>query len=216
MDAPDALDDAGEMLAWPFHDPRWPERLGLMGLLWVALSLTLVGIPLAGMALAGWMLTAADNLRAGHHELPPAGLYLRRGYRLFLVQLAYLLLLAALAAIAVIGGLRLGGIGGGLLAVFGESLLTLGTTALVAATPALVRLTESDGVFAALRVDRLAALLAADPRRSMGSGLMSLLSLDIISPIGLLACGFGLAVTTTYGYAVLAAAVVAFDRPARR
>jgi hypothetical protein len=187
-----------------------------MGLLWFALSLTVVGIPLAGIALAGWMLTAADNLRAGRDELPPPGLYLRRGYRLFIVQLAYLLALVALAAIPVGEGLRLGGIGGGLLAVFGESLLTLGSTALVAATPALVQLTETRGVLAALRVDRLATLLAADPRRSMGSGLMSLLGLDIISPIGLLACGIGLAVTTTYGYAVLAAAVVAFDRQAAR
>jgi len=204
------------MLAWPFRDPRWPARLGLMGLLWLVLSLTVVGIPLAGIALAGWMLTAADNLRAGRLELPAPGLYLRRGYRLFIVQAAYLLALAVVAAIPILGGFRLGGIGGGLLAVFGESLLTLGTTALVAATPALVRLTESGGVLAALRVDRLAALLAADPRRSIGSGLMSLLCLDIISPIGLLACGIGLAVTTTYGYAVLAAAVVASDRPARR
>jgi hypothetical protein len=204
------------MLAWPFRDPRWPARLGLMGLLWLALSLTLVGIPLAGIALAGWMLSAADNLRAGRPELPPPGLYLRRGYRLFLVQLAYFLAIVVVAAIPVVGGLRLGGIGGGLLAVFGESLLTLGSTALVAATPALVQLAESGGVIAALRVDRLADLLAADPRRSVGGGLMSLLSLDIISPIGLLACGIGLAVTTTYGYAVLAATVVAFDRTARR
>ncbi len=204
------------MLAWPFRDPRWPARLGLMALLWFALSLTLIGIPLAGIAIAGWMLTAADNLRAGRPELPPPGLYLQRGYRLFLVQVAYLLALAVLAAIPVVGGFRLGGIGGGLLAVFGESLLTLGSTALVAATPALVHLTESGGVPGALRVDRLAALLAATPRRSVGSGLMSLLCLDIISPIGLLACGIGLAVTTTYGYAVLAATVVAFDRQARR
>jgi hypothetical protein len=210
------FDDAGEMLAWPFRDPRWPLRLGLMGLLWLALSLTVVGIPLAGIGLAGWMLTAADNLRAGHLELPPPGLYLRRGYRLFLVQAAYLLALAVVAAVPILGGFRLGGIGGGLLAVFGESLLTLGTTVLVAATPALVRLTESGGILAALRVDRLIALLAAEPRRSVGTGLMSLLCLDIISPIGLLACGVGLAVTTTYGYAVLAAAVVASDRPARR
>jgi hypothetical protein len=212
----DPLDDAGEMLAWPVRDARWPVRLGLMGLLWLALSLSVVGIPLAGIGLAGWMLTAADNLRAGRPELPPPGLYLRRGYRLFLVQAAYLLALAAVAAVPIIGGFRLGGIGGGLLVVFGESLLTLGTTALVAATPALVRLTESGGVLAALRVDRLLALLTGDPRRSVGSGLMSLLCLDIISPIGLLACGVGLAVTTTYGYAVLAAVVVAFDRPARR
>jgi Protein of unknown function (DUF4013) len=186
-----------------------------MGLVWLVLSLSIVGIPLAGIGLAGWMLTAADNLRAGHLELPPPGLYLRRGYRLFVVQLAYFLVLLVVAAIPFSGGLKLGGIGGGLLAVFGESLLTLGSTALVAATPALVQLTESGGVFAALRVDRLAAVVAANPRRAVGSGLMSLLCLDIISPIGLLACGLGLAVTTTYGYAVLAAAVVAFDRKAR-
>jgi hypothetical protein len=204
------------MLAWPFRDPRWPARLGLMGLLWFVLSLTVVGIPLAGIALAGWMLTAADNLRAGRLELPPPGLYVRRGYRLFLVQLAYLLALAVLAALPVITGFRVGGIAGGLLVVFGESLLTLGSTALVALTPALVRRTESGGVLEALRVDRLVTLLAVDPRRSVGSGLMSLLCLDIISPIGLLACGIGLAVTTTFGYAVLAATVVALDRPARR
>ena len=186
-----------------------------MGLLWFVLSLSIVGIPLAGIGLAGWMLTAADNLRAGRPELPPPGLYLRRGYRLFLVQLTYFLALLVLAATPLIGGLKLGGIAGGLLAVFGESLLTLGGTALVAVTPALVQLTESGGVPAALRVDRLLALLIANPRRSAGCGLMSLLCLDIISPIGLLACGFGLAVTTTYGYAVLASAVVAFDRKAR-
>jgi hypothetical protein len=204
------------MLAWPFHDPRGPARIGLMGLVWFVLSLTVVGIPLAGIALAGWMLTAADNLRAGRLEVPPPGLYLQRGYRLFLVQLAYLVAVVAVATIPIVTGLRVGGIGGGLLAVFGESVFTLGSTALVVATPALVQLTESGGVLAALRVDRLVARLAADPRRSVGSGLMSLLCLDIISPIGLLACGIGLAVTTTYGYAVLAAAVVASDRTARR
>src|ERR1700682_3915850 len=101
------------MLGWPFRDPHWPARLGLMGLLWFALSLTVVGIPLAGIALAGWMLTAADNLRAGRLELPPPGLYLRRGYRLFLVQVAYLLALAVVAAIPIFIGFRLGGIGGG-------------------------------------------------------------------------------------------------------
>jgi hypothetical protein len=212
----DTFDDAGAMLSWPFQDSRWPARLALMGLLWLGLSVTIVGIPLAGIGLAGWMLTAADNLRAGRPELPPPGLYLGRGYRLYLVQLVYLLTLAVVAAIPLVGGLRLGGIGGGLLAVFGESLLTLGATVLVAVTPALVRLTESDGVVDALRVDRLAGLLAVNPRLSVGSGLMSLLCLDIISPIGLLACGIGLAVTTTYAYAVLAAAVVAFDRQARR
>jgi hypothetical protein len=187
-----------------------------MGLLWFLLSLTVVGIPLAGIALAGWMLTAADNLRAGRPELPPPGLYLRRGYRLFLVQLIYLAMLVVLAGLPVIAGIRVNGIGGGLLIVFGQSVLSLGSVALVAVTPALVQLTEEAGIPGAMRVDRLARLLAANPRRSAGGGLMSLLCLDIISPFGLLACGVGLAVTTTYAYAVLAATVVAFDPKARR
>jgi hypothetical protein len=205
------LDDAGEMLAWPFQDPRWLSKIALMGLLWLALSLSILGIPVAGIALAGWMLSAADNLRAGRRELPPAGLYLRRGHRLFLVQLAYLLALVAIAAVPAAAGYRLGGVGGGLLIVFGESVLSLGSTVLVAITPALAQLTDTAGVGGGLRVGRLTALLAANRRLSIGTGLMSLLCLDIISPIGLLACGIGLAVTTTYAYAVLASAVVTFD-----
>jgi hypothetical protein len=199
------------MLAWPFKDPRWLSKIALMGALWLGLSLTIVGIPIAGIALAGWMLSAADNLRSGRREVPSAGLYLRRGYRLFLVQLAYLLALVTLAAIPVLGGARLGGIGGGLLIVFGQSVLSLGSTALVAITPALAQRTDAAGVGGGLDARRVAALLAANPRLSIGTGLMSLLCLDIISPIGVLACGIGLAVTTTYAYAVLASTVVTFD-----
>jgi hypothetical protein len=199
------------MLAWPFKDPRWLPKMALMGALWLGLSLTIVGIPIAGIALAGWMLSAVDNLRSGRLELPPAGLYLRRGYSLFLVQLAYLLALVALAATPALTGFWLGGIGGGLLIVFGQSVLSLGSTALVAITPALAQRTDAAGVGGGLNARRVAALLAANPRLSIGTGLMSLLCLDIISPIGLLACGIGLAVTTTYAYAVLASTVVTFD-----
>ena len=204
------------MLAWPLQDPRWVRRLGLMGLLWLGLNLTLVGIPVAAVALTGWMLTAADNLRAGRQELPPPGLYLARGVRLFLVQLAYLFALLALAALPIAGGLKLGGVGGGLLAVLGQTVLTLGAILLAAATPGLAVLVDSRGSRAALNPVRLARLLGTNRRLATGSGLMSLLCLDIISPIGLLACGIGLAGTTTYAYAVLASAIVAFDRQVRR
>ena len=210
------MDDAGEMLAWPLQDPRWVRRLGLMSLLWLGLNLTLVGIPVAAVALTGWMLTAADNLRAGRQELPPPGLYLARGARLFLVQLAYLLALLLLAALPVAGGVRLGGVGGGLLAVLGQTVLTLGAILLAAVTPGLAVLVDSRGSRAALNPVRLARLLGTNRRLATGSGLMSLLCLDIISPIGLLACGIGLAGTTTYAYAVLASAIVAFDRQVRR
>jgi hypothetical protein len=204
------------MLAWPFGEGRRTSRLLWMGLLWLALVLTIVGIPIASWALTGWMLTAFDNLRAGRQELPPAGLHLRRGAALFLVQLLYLLGLVVVSGIPVLGGFWLGGIGGGLLAVFGESLFALGSTLLVAATPALALLTDSGGVAAGLRPARLVAMLAANRRLAVGSGLLSLLCLDIISPIGLLACGVGLAVSATYAYAVLASAIAAYDSQLRR
>lgn len=210
------MDDAGELLGWPFEDPAWPRKLLLAGLLWCVLSLTIAGIPLAAVNLTGWMLTAADNLRSGKRSLPPAGFYLGRGVRLFTVQLAYFLALLAVCGLPIVAGVWIGGIGGGLLAVFGQSLLLLASTLLVAITPAIVVLTEAGGVARGLDLRRLGRFLAADPRAASSSGLMSLLCLDIISPFGLLACGLGLVVTTPYAYAVLASTVVAYESRVRR
>jgi len=210
------VDEAGELMAWPFRDPAWPTKLLLTGLLWLLLNLTVVGIPLAAINLNGWMLAAGDRYRAGGAELPPAGLYLRRGWRLFVVLLAYLLAILVLSAIPAVVGFRLGGIGGGLLLVFAESLLLVGTTALVAATPPLILLTESGGLRGGLDGAGLMRLLRTRSRESAASGLMSLLCLDIISPFGLLACGIGLVASTPYAYAVLAATAVAYDRKVRR
>jgi hypothetical protein len=210
------VDDAGALMGWPLKDPSWPTKLLLTGLLWFFLSLTVVGIPLAAINLNGWMLAAADRYRAGRTELPPAGFYLGRGWRLFVVQLAYLLALVAISAVPATVGFRIGGIGGGLLAVLGESLLLLGSTALVAATPAIILLTESGGLRGGLDVAGLLRLLRTRSHESAASGLMSLLCLDIISPFGLLACGIGLVASTPYAYAVLAATAVAYDRMIRR
>jgi Protein of unknown function (DUF4013) len=204
------------MLAWPFGEGRRPLRLLWMGLLWLVLTLTVVGVPVASIALTGWMLTAADNLRAGRQELPPARLYLRRGWALFAAQFAYLLALLVVSGALVLGGFRIGGIGGGLVAVFGESLFALGSTVLIALTPALALLTDQGGVAAGLDPRRLLATLGRNRRLAVGSGLLSLLCLDIISPIGLLACGVGLAVSATYAYAVLASAIASYDRQLRR
>jgi hypothetical protein len=210
------VDDAGELMGWPFRDPAWPTKLLLTGLIWFLLSLTVVGIPIAAINLNGWMLAAADRYRGGGHELPPAGFYLGRGWRLFTVQLVYLLGLAAVSAVPAVAGFRVGGIGGGLLAVLGESLLLLGSTALVAATPAIILLTEAGGLRGGLDAAGLLRLLRTRSHESTASGLMSLLCLDIISPFGLLACGIGLVASTPYAYAVLAATAVAYDRRIRR
>jgi hypothetical protein len=42
-----------------------------------------------GMALAGWVLTAADGMHEGVATVPPAGFYLRRGARLYFVAFVW-------------------------------------------------------------------------------------------------------------------------------
>ncbi|GAC1614051.1 MAG: hypothetical protein NVS9B1_23170 [Candidatus Dormibacteraceae bacterium] len=206
------MDDAGEILGWPFKDPRWLRTLTLTGLIWFGLSLTLVGIVPAAINLNGWMLEALANLRAGRSELPPPGFHLRRGLPLFTVQLIYLGALAVVAGALVGGGLQWGGIPGGMVAVLGQSVFLLGTTVLVAATPAIVLATEAGGVAGGLDPARIWRLLAGNPPAAVAGGLLSLLCLDIISPFGLLACGIGLVFTTPFAYAVLASTVLAFER----
>src|SRR3989442_14963110 len=52
-------------------------------------------IPIVGwIALTGWLLLTIDNYRAGRRELPPAGFHLERGVPLFVVLLAYGIVIA--------------------------------------------------------------------------------------------------------------------------
>jgi uncharacterized protein DUF4013 len=70
-------------LFWFTTTPQWMERVALTGL--IAL------IPIVGaINLYGWTLTAADTIRRGWRELPPAGFqYLERGVAPFVVSLVY-------------------------------------------------------------------------------------------------------------------------------
>ncbi|TMD07089.1 MAG: DUF4013 domain-containing protein [Chloroflexi bacterium] len=212
------MPDIGEILGWPFKDPRWPSRLLLTGLLWLALSVTVVGAPIAAVGLNGWMLAALDNLRAGRTELPAPGFRnWGRGLRVFLVLLIYYVALAAIAGVPIGAGLLVGlrgtnSIGAGLLTVFGQSLLLLGSTVLAVLTPAIVVLTERAGWSGGLNVLNLWRTASVRPSLTLIAGLIALLALDIISPLGALACLVGVALTTPYAFAVLAAAVSAYER----
>jgi hypothetical protein len=79
----------GDAITWGFRSGEWFGQVVLMSL--IAL------IPFVGsMALAGWALTAADNLHNGSAIVPPAGFYLRRGARLFVVAYVWGLVAAIL------------------------------------------------------------------------------------------------------------------------
>src|SRR5260370_11393218 len=86
---------------WPTRDPAWLTKLLVIGLI---LLIPIVGL-INGL---GWMLATMDGLRAGGERLAPANLrHIGRGIRLFVVQLVYAVVIAAIAAVAYLPGLLL-------------------------------------------------------------------------------------------------------------
>src|SRR5947207_12736662 len=93
------MDRVGDAFVWPVRDPEWPGKL-------LIIALTLL-IPIVGAINGlGWMLATLDRLRAGEERMAPANLsYLGRGVRLFVVQLAYGVAVAAIAILVYLPGL---------------------------------------------------------------------------------------------------------------
>ena len=82
-----------DAFAWPARDPDWLAKLLVIGLI---LLIPFVG-SINGL---GWMLASLDRLRAGEEKLAPANLrYIGRGFPLFVVDLVYGLVIAAIAAV---------------------------------------------------------------------------------------------------------------------
>ena len=77
----------GDCITWPFRSAAWLSQVVLMSLIGL---IPFVG----GMALLGWVLTAADGLHEGRAVVPPAGFYLRRGARLYFVAFIWGLVVA--------------------------------------------------------------------------------------------------------------------------
>src|SRR5258708_36247713 len=87
------MDRVADAFVWPVRDPEWLNKVLIMGLI---LLIPIVGA-IDGL---GWMLATLARLRAGEEKLPPANFdYLRRGFQLFVVLLAYYIGLALIAAL---------------------------------------------------------------------------------------------------------------------
>lgn len=78
----------GDCITWPFRSSEWLGNVVLQSLIGL---IPFVG----GMALAGWVLTAADGMHEGVATVPRAGFYLRRGARLYAVGFVWGLIVAA-------------------------------------------------------------------------------------------------------------------------
>jgi hypothetical protein len=142
-------------LFWFTTTPDWFQRAFVTGLIGL--------IPIIGsINVLGWTLTAADMVRGGWKELPPAGFqHLERGVAPFVVGLAYGLVLSVFVAIIVVLAVAFAVSGRTALVVIAVALGLLGLLLLLAWWLAALY------VFGALLIgsDRLGIVAALDPRR---------------------------------------------------
>jgi Protein of unknown function (DUF4013) len=206
------VNELSESIAWPSHDAQWVSKVLLNGLILL--------IPVLGqLVVLGWMLTALDNLRAGHPVLPRAGFsYAGRGVNLFVVYLVYGLALGVLFAVLFGAGYGLtltGGDGATLLGisliVLGYGLVLLAVLALALLGPVLIVATERGGILGGLNVAAVIRLVTADVEEAFRAGLFGLVA-SVIGGLGAIACLVGQAFTAPYGYAVLAGVVHCYER----
>ncbi|OLC26058.1 MAG: hypothetical protein AUG06_12425 [Actinobacteria bacterium 13_1_20CM_2_65_11] len=210
------MDRITEAFVWPVRDPEWIVKLLIIGLI----SL----IPIVGVINAiGWMLASLDRLRAGDERLAPANLsYLPRGVRVFVVELVYTLVIAAIGAIFYIPGVLIavrqghdtanpGLIGVAILlnlVAFGA--VTLGSLAYTFALPAFVLATDAGGIAAGLRVGDVVRRCRVNPISTLIAGLM-LIAASFISTLGVIACGIGVFFTAAYALAMQAWIIHSFE-----
>jgi hypothetical protein len=207
------LDSVEEAFGWPLRRPGWFWRCALMGLL----SL----VPVLGwIAATGWTLANLDNLRAGRRELPPAGLYLGRGWRLFLVLLVYALLIGVVADLFAVPGFMIASaLHDTLGALFGIFLVivgcAIGVLALVAVStlllPAIVAATDRGGIPSGLAINKIVRMLHAKWQASVVAGLL-LVVVYALQSAGSLICGVGILLTLGYSLPVMAAIFDRYER----
>jgi hypothetical protein len=210
------MDRIADAFVWPSRDPEWLTKL-------LIIALTLL-IPVVGAINGlGWMLATLDRLRAGEERLAPATLgYIGRGFRLFVVNLVYGLVIALITiviyvpAVVVASNQSHGSANPAmvslaiLLSVLAFSIATLGSLALNFAMPSIVLATDRTGIVGGLNVSDVLGLARANIANTLIAGLM-LIAAGFIGSLGLVACGIGVLFTTAYALAMQAWIIRSFE-----
>jgi len=210
------MDRVTEAFTWPVRDPEWLSKLLIMAL---TLLIPIVG----GINGIGWMLATLDRLRAGEERMAPANLnYIGRGFRLFVVQLVYGLVVLAIAMVIFLPALALAinqGRGSAnpalisvalLLYVFGFGITTILRLAFEFAMPAIVLATDSGGITGGLQVDAVIRRCRVNPTNTLIAGLM-LIAAGFVASLGLFLCGIGILFTVAYAFAMQAWIIRSFE-----
>jgi Protein of unknown function (DUF4013) len=210
------LERITEAFVWPVRDPQWAAKLIIIGLI----SL----IPIIGwMNGLGWMLGSLDRLRSGEERLADGYFdHIGRGARLFVVELIYALVLAALGLVFYIPGILIAvGQGHGnanpgvialalLLDLAALGLVSLGSLAYTFLLPAVILATDQGGIAAGLNIAAIIRRSRANPVNTLIAGLM-LIAASFVSSIGIIACGIGVIFSAPYALAMQAWIVRSFE-----
>ena len=204
----------GDCITWPFRSSQWLGQVIIQSL--IAL------IPFVGsMALAGWVLTAADSLHEGRATVPPAGFYLRRGARLYFVAFAWGVIAIALvygtffAVLAIFfqpGPFGPSGFfvffGGWFVLVIGIGLAS--HLAFLFIVPAAIE-ADARGAVRGLNPWHAIVDVVRHPKDSLFAGLVTYVAW-IIAGLGASLCYVGIIITAGYGALVFAGALYVYER----
>jgi hypothetical protein len=190
----------GDSFAWPFQDPSWFSKMVVQGLIFI--------IPIVGwIALTGWLVLTIDNYRAGRRELPPAGFHLERGVPLFVVLLAYGIVIAIpITVLYTVGG---AGHNGAVSALAG--LINLALSLLFAfIAPSLILHTYRGGFNGGFDVNAVWETATANTSNTVIAGLLVYVA-RLVGGIGFLLCCVGALFTIPYSTAITAGIVTWYE-----
>jgi len=212
--APASVFGYGDCITWPFRSSEWLGHVVLMSLITL--------IPFVGsMALAGWVLTAADSLHAGAPTVPPAGFYLRRGARLYFVGFVWGVVVSTLLYGAMFGFIAVAfqprALGGSafLLVFSGWFAFIIGVglashLAFLFIVPGAVEADER-GPIRGLNPMHAIADVFRHPKDSLLAALIAYLAW-IIAGLGASLCYVGILLTLGYGALVFAGVLYVYER----
>jgi LPXTG-motif cell wall-anchored protein len=207
----------GDAFVWPFRDPKWVEKIVVIGLIGL--------IPIVGtMNNLGWMLAALHRLRDGDEQLPPANFdNLGKGFELFVVFLVYGIVIVAVTAAFFVPAVILlstqtGSDGNTVLAIIGVLLLLIAFGVAVVAfllsyavRAGIVLAFDERGFAGGFDIGAILRRVTSAPTDAVISGLMLLAAGFIGGLGGAVLCLIGSIFTVPYSFAMEAWIVRSYE-----
>ncbi|HEV2952771.1 MAG TPA: hypothetical protein VG015_01620, partial [Candidatus Dormibacteraeota bacterium] len=148
----------------------------------------------ASIATTGWMLTTADNYRAGRWELAPAGFHFGRGIGLWGALVMWGIVLEVL----------------GLIPILGILIKLVGWLGFLFLYPSIIVSVQEGGFAAGVNPSTVFARATANPANSVIAGLILLVA-GIISVAGFFCFLIPSIFTVPYSYAIMAGVALWFS-----